>query len=241
MQLEPGGPHNGSLDLNKMLRSGGPPYGPSGMRAIVVGASGHGQNVADVARAASYDVVGFLDPFLEGDCDGAPILPNLGSTDLATTVLFLGIGSNFRRQAVYEEILQLFPHASFPPLIHPSASVSPSVKLGQGVVIMALSSIANQSTLADGVLVGAGASLDHDSSMAQFASLGPGVHCGGNVSLGVCSAIGIGATLMHGVTIGSNSVVGAQSLVTGDVSDFEVTYGVPATTRRTRAVDEPYL
>ena len=224
-----------------MLRSGGALYAPSGMKAIVVGASGHGQNVADVARAASFDVVGFLDPFVEGDCDAVPVLSNLRSTDLATTVLFLGIGSNFKRKAVYEEILQSFPHAFFPPLIHPAASVSPSARLGEGVVILALSSVANRSTLADGVLVGAGASLDHDSSIAQFASLGPGVHCGGNVSLGVCSAIGIGATVLHGVTIGSHSVVGAQSLATRDVSDFEVTYGVPATTRRTRIVDEPYL
>ena len=224
-----------------MQRSGGAPDTRSGMKAIVVGASGHGQNVADVARIASYDVVGFLDPFVDGACDGVPILRNLRSTDLATTALFLGIGSNFKRKAVYEEILQSFPHAFFPPLIHPAASVSPSARLGEGVVILALSSVANRSTLADGVLVGAGASLDHDSSMAQFASLGPGVHCGGNVSLGACSAIGIGATVLQGVTIGSHSVVGAQSLVTGDVSDFEVTYGLPAAKRRTRVVDEPYL
>lgn len=224
-----------------MLRSGGAPYAPSGTKAIVVGASGHGQNVADVARAASYDVVGFLDPLVEDACDGVPVLRNLRSTDLATTVLFLGIGSNFKRKAVYEDILQSFPDASFPPLIHPAASVSLSARLGEGVVIMALASVANRSILADGVLVGSGASLDHDSSMAPFSSLGPGVHCGGNVSLGVCSAIGIGATVLHGVTIGSHSVAGAQSLVTRDVSDFEVTYGVPAMTIRTRVVDEPYL
>ena len=40
--------------------------------------------------------------------------------------------------------------------------------------------------------------------------------------------IGAGSTVLPGVTVGENSVVGAHSLVTRDIPDNVVAYGVPA-------------
>jgi acetyltransferase-like isoleucine patch superfamily enzyme len=50
----------------------------------------------------------------------------------------------------------------------------------------------------------------------------------GEVILRRNCCIGTHSTVMPGVTIGENSIVGAHSLVTSDIPDNSVAYGIPA-------------
>lgn len=48
------------------------------------------------------------------------------------------------------------------------------------------------------------------------------------VRIGDCTTIGTGAVIFKGVAIGKHAVIGAQSVVTKDVPDYAVAYGIPA-------------
>jgi acetyltransferase-like isoleucine patch superfamily enzyme len=53
--------------------------------------------------------------------------------------------------------------------------------------------------------------------------------------------IGLQAAILQGKTVGFDSVIGAMSLVTSDIADLSVAWGVPARTVRGRHREDPYF
>ena len=95
--------------------------------------------------------------------------------------------------------------------------------------------------IGDFCILNTNSSVDHDNRLGSFSSLAPRVATGGNVFLDEGSAIGIGAVILHGRKIGRHAVVGAGSVVTRDIPDQTVAYGVPANVVRSRTIGEKYL
>jgi len=214
---------------------------PSPSNLIIVGAGGHALSVGDAARSAGWTVVGFYSP------DGAglasilgPVLSSLDALDHSETAFALGIGTNHVRETVAEDISKRFAQTEIVSIIHATAWVSSHATVHPGAVILAHTSVGPGSTVGRGALLNTGASLDHESSLGDYASLGPGARTGGNVSIGDRTMIGIQAGILHGVTVGSDCVVGGHSLVNSDLDSNSVSWGTPATTVRTRLIDDPY-
>jgi len=192
----------------------------------------------DAAVAAGFDVLGFVDPSRQGAKDGVPIINDV--VDTAGSALALGLGSNVARERVFRETTAILPDALFPPIIHPTAFVSPRATLGAGSVVLAMASVGPNSTLGEGALINTGASLDHDSLLDSFASLAPGVRTGGKVSIGMRTHLGLQASVLQGIRIGEDSVIGAHSFANTDVAALSVAWGVPLKVIRQRTIDEPY-
>ncbi len=76
--------------------------------------------------------------------------------------------------------------------------------------------------------VNTAAVVDHQCQLGDFAHVSANVVLGGGVSVGEGSLVGIGACVLPGVVIGAWSQVGAGAVVTRDVPDGVVAYGVPA-------------
>jgi hypothetical protein len=119
--------------------TGPPSLLEKGSHLVVYGAGGHGRVVADAARAAELELMGFLD-------DGLPA----GEQVLEWRVLgdaswlhgrhgvwvALGIGSNDVRRQVADKLQEM--GAALATVVHPTAVVSPYAALGAGVVVFAL-------------------------------------------------------------------------------------------------------
>lgn len=194
----------------------------------ILGAGGHAAAVFDAALGAGWRVRGFVDPNKSGELWGLPIFATLNEIDLAGTSVALGIGSNISRESAYNEVRSNYPSVKFPPIIHPSAWVSPRASIQEGVVVLSQASVGPGAKMSTGSLLNTGASLDHHSVAHAFSSIGPGARTGGHTSIGVRTTIGLGAGILPGVSVGSDAVVGALSLVNRDLRDGSVAYGVPA-------------
>ncbi|MEZ5169567.1 MAG: acyltransferase [Acidimicrobiia bacterium] len=111
-------------------------------------------------------------------------------------------------------------------LIDRSVVVGNRCKLQDGALLY------RPAVLGDGVFVGPGAILTNDRHPRAVAP--DGLQLGGDdwkpqpVRIGDGASIGAGATIVAGVTIGAWAMIGAGSIVTDDVPEFALVYGVPA-------------
>ena len=198
--------------------------------------------VMEAAQASGFHVIGFVvQKSSEKVAHSLSVFSSLSEIDLANVGLALGIGANFTRESVYERVLVEFPHAVFPAIVHPTAFVSPSAKIGAGSVLLPHSSVGSGSYVGVGALLNTGSSLDHNSTLSAFASLGPGARTGGDVAVGERSMIGLNSGVLQGRHVGTDTVVGAHSLVFNDLGNLVVAYGIPATEVRGRLKSDPYL
>ncbi len=216
---------------------------------IIFGASGHAKSVIDTIHAESrYRVVGLIDSFQQLSCEflGYKVLG--GEEDIANIVettgcgsFFVAVGDNYQRRAITQRLQKRLQTIRFVTIVHPSAVISPTSKLGAGVIVKPGAIISADVTVADGCVVNTRASIDHDCTLEMFSSVAPGATLGGNVTLGECSSVGLGANVSHRVSIGADSVIGTGAAVVDAIPKSVVAYGVPCRPVRPRKADETYL
>jgi sugar O-acyltransferase (sialic acid O-acetyltransferase NeuD family) len=135
----------------------------------------------------------------------------------------IGIGDNAKRKEIAQDL-----NFEWETVIHPSASVHPSAKLGGGTVIFAGAVVQPDAVIGDHVIVNTGATIDHDCIIGDYAHLAPGVHLAGSVQVGEGAFLGIGSVAIPGVKIGCWSTLGAGAVAIRDLADGAVAVGVPA-------------
>lgn len=112
-------------------------------------------------------------------------------------------------------------------LIHPTAIVAPSVRLGPGCAVQAGAHISSGTIAGRGVKVNTCANVTHDVEIGDFATIAPSAVLLGRSRIGAGAYIGANATILPGISIGRGAVVGAGTTITCDVP-ADVTYiGVP--------------
>lgn len=136
----------------------------------------------------------------------------------------LGIGDNQLRLRCLLSLADL----AVPPLVHPSATVSPTARLGGGSVVFPQAVVNAGAQIAEAVIVNSGAIVEHDCVLGPGVHVSPGATLCGGVRVGERSWVGAGATVIQGLTIGRDSIVGAGSTVIRDVGDDITVIGRPA-------------
>lgn len=197
----------------------------------IIGASGHGKVVADVARSCgSWQNIVFYD-------DAWPAKTRSGSSDIVgNTQSFLNvddkpdfivaIGKNNVRLAKQQQLITAgFTAAT---IIHPRAMVSATAMIGVGTVVMAGAVINADAVVGAASIVNSNAVVEHDCVLADAVHLSPGACLAGGVLVGECSWIGIGASVIQLKVVGRNVMVGAGAAVVTDVPDGATTVGIPA-------------
>jgi len=203
-------------------------------RLAILGASGHGKVVADIAHLSDWnEIVFFDDAWPERKLNGIwPVIGN--SVDLLDNIsqyaaVFVAIGDNQTRMKKLE-MLDI-AHAPIINLIHPSAMISEYVQFGKGISVMPGAVINIDVNVDDGAIINSGATVDHDSSLGRCSHISPGANLAGNVSVGDCSWVGIGAAIRQNITIGNYVTIGAGAVVINNIDDNKTAVGIPAVNR----------
>lgn len=194
-------------------------------RLIIIGASGHGKVVADIAEKCGYTDIVFLDndPSVSS-CAGYPVLgPDTMIPELEGDV-FIAVGKAETRK----KLMSRDAGRNFPVLIHPSAVVAEGVEIGEGSVIMAGAVINPGAKLGKGVIVNTSSSIDHDCVVGDYCHVSVGAHLSGTVVVGSGTWIGAGVTISNNVDICADCVIGAGAVVIKDITEPGTYVGVPA-------------
>lgn len=191
-------------------------------KLVIIGASGHGKVIADIAEKNGYNEIVFLDD--NGsikECAGYPVV---GKTIEAADIdgdKIVAIGNAAIRERIQSTIETVT-------LIHPDAIISRRVKIGNGTVIMAGAVINSDAVIGRGCIINTGASVDHDCVVSDFAHISVGAHVAGTCYIGERTWIGIGATVINNINICANCMVGAGAVVIKDIIKSGTYIGVPA-------------
>jgi sugar O-acyltransferase (sialic acid O-acetyltransferase NeuD family) len=201
-------------------------------RVAVLGAGGHGKVVADVARCAGVEVVAFVDdaPAKAGTSIwGIPVVAwdrFLADESSRGAAIALAFGDNRARQRSVERVRAAGRDVAT--LVHPTAAVARTARLGAGTVVMAGAAVNPDALVGEGCIVNTGAVVEHDCVIGNFAHLSPNAALGGGVKVGARTHLGLGAVTLPLVQIGADVRVGAGAVVHRDVADGLTIVGVPA-------------
>lgn len=197
----------------------------------ILGASGHGKVVAEIAELNGYSEIHFYD-------DRWPELQHLehwnvvgDSEALLASVqqyacVAVAIGNNTIRLNKHRQLLEA--GARMPTLIHPSAIISGYATIANGCVVMANAVVNPFAVVGQTCIVNTGAIVEHDCLLADGVHLSPNSAIAGGTQLGECAWLGIGAVTRQLVSVGAGATIGAGATVVANVTANTVVMGTPA-------------
>lgn len=210
------------------------------MRYLVVGAAGHGQEVAwslrEALRALGEDdaEIAFLDDAVPAGSEVACGLgPVLGGVDVArreaaraNTRLVMGVGLPRTKAAIVRRLD--VPDHVWTPVVHPSVIVGPNVTMGVGTYVGPGAVLTVNVHLGRFVTINTHCLVAHGGTLGDFTTLHPDVHLSGDVSIAQGCEIGAGSIVIPGLTVGEWAVLGAGAVAVDHAPGGRTHVGVPA-------------
>jgi sugar O-acyltransferase (sialic acid O-acetyltransferase NeuD family) len=187
--------------------------------------------MVELCEALGKEIVGIIDPQLQGEYLGYKIL---GRDEDAPRVFqrfgTVPVVATPDSPAIREKLHSFYGQIGFRwcELIHPSAVVSRTAKIGSGVVIALGANVSSMAEIGDQVKINVRANVMHDVKVGPFTTIAPNAVVLGRVQIGRGCYIGANATILPGVQLGEGAVVGAGAVVTRPVEDHAVVKGNPA-------------
>ena len=212
-------------------------------RYILWGSAGHAKVLADIIGLRGWRVVALFDnnpealtclagvPLFHGVSGFQEWLEAQESLEGIGAALAIGGAKGQDRRQLAQQLKT--NGLALPLLIHPSAAVSESARLGEGCQILAQAVVAADVSMGSVCIVNNSANVDHECQFGSGVHIGPGAVLCGCVTVEDNAMIGAGAVVLPRLRIGSGALVGAGAVVTRDVPDGAVVMGNPAKTMGT--------
>jgi sugar O-acyltransferase (sialic acid O-acetyltransferase NeuD family) len=211
---------------------------------VIIGAGGHGAEVAAYALDMGLPLLGVLDdgrapgPWgasqLLGGLDALPALVRAhGPLDYITA-----FGSNPLRRKVLLRV-EAFGLPELAPAVvrHPSAWTGFGVEIGGGTLLAPGTVVTTRARLGRHCIVNVRASVAHDCAVGDFVNLNPAATVCGNVTVGDGAYLGAGCVVKEKISIGRGATIGAGAVVIHNVPDGATVVGVPARVIKQASVD----
>jgi sugar O-acyltransferase (sialic acid O-acetyltransferase NeuD family) len=200
---------------------------------IILGAGGFGREVYLWAKDSfpddQYKIKGFLDDnpnVLNNYNIDIDIIGNIGSYKIKDQDrLLIAIGDIDVKKRLVARLMK--KGAKFLTLIHPTAIVTNTAKIGQGVIICPFVTVGDHAQLDDFVILNVYSSCGHDSKIGKYCILSPYAAVTGFSILEDEVFLGTHSTVIPGKKVGYRSKVSANSVVMRDVPSNKIVFGVP--------------
>jgi len=201
---------------------------------IVIGAGGLAREAFDMAHSCldmktAYRFKGFLSDF-PSDIEQMGYPPVLDTVDgyspTKDDVFFCAIGNVHDRKKTVEKILAR--GGTFINLIHPTAIISPSASIGNGVAVKPYCVISNDVKIGDHNYLQSSVIMGHDVRIGNFCQLNSFSFLAGNVIVHDQVTINAGARIIQSVVVEDSAVVGMGSVVLNRVKKGTTVFGSPA-------------
>jgi len=201
-------------------------------KIFIVGAGEPGHEIRliinDVNRTLGenkFQVIGFYDENKQGEeifTDIDELHDNHPESCFVNSV-----GNTKQRERLTKELLS----AGFKlqTLIHPSAYVAPTARIGRGVIVYPHVSISHAASIGDDVLINYQASISHGCTIGDHVNITPGARIAGNVRIGSRCFIGIGSVIKEKTVINEKIKIGASAVVVKNLEKEGTYIGNPAT------------
>lgn len=192
---------------------------------IIFGGGGHGKTLIELVQAmGTYHILGIVDDHLPVGSQilglpvlgGASILPQLYNQGLRLAVNGVGGIGNV---AIRINVFNILAEAGLvcPNVIHPTAWVERSARLGGGVQVLAQSYVSSDAHIGFGTVLNAGVVVSHDCRIGKCVNLSPGAMLAGNVEIDDFAQIGMAATINLHLKIGKAARIGNGATIKSDV------------------------
>jgi sugar O-acyltransferase (sialic acid O-acetyltransferase NeuD family) len=200
---------------------------------IIVGAGGFGREVYHWAKDSfskyQYKIKGFLDDdlrVLDNYSMDIRVISNIDSYVIEEQDRFLiAIGNVDMKKNIITKLK--VKNAQFLTLIHPTAIVVNTAKIGEGIIICPFVTISDNVQLGNFAMLNIYSSCGHDAKVGNYCILSPYATLNGFVILEDEVFLGTHTTVIPYKKVGYKSKISANSVVMRDVPAHKMVFGVP--------------
>ena len=185
---------------------------------IIAGSGGHARSLLDALGSIEGAELFVLSHPDVPTNFGATLISEATAIQNQTDFSFvIGIGKRSIRNRLIAQLLDVVSLERFPPIIHPTAYISKTARIGFGSQILGQSYIGPNSVIGNFALLNTRAVVEHDSEIGRQSVLSPGVIVAGSTTLDENCFVGMGAKISNDISIGSGSTISANVFVSRDL------------------------
>ena len=201
---------------------------------LIIGARGFGREVYhsaidSIGYGKVFDIKGYLDDkqdALDGFEGYPPIIGPVEAYQPEGDDVFVCALGDVNWKKHYVQIIEQ-KGGNFISLIHNTAYVAPTAKLGKGCLLLAGARLQSDALLGNFVTMQPYSLLAHDLIAGDFCHFNCNAFTGGGVVIGEMVTVHTGGMVMPHIHIGDDAVVGAGCVVSRDVPSNMTVFGNP--------------
>lgn len=200
-------------------------------KLYIIGSGGHCRPVSECALDLGYRVLSIIDLNKKKNKKKETILGisvkpyNEIKKIFKDSKVFLAIGDNEIREKIFTIYKNLF---DFVNLVHPSALISKSAKIGIGNFVGPKAIINSKSIILNNCIINTAAILEHEVKLKNNIHIAPGSIICGRTKIYSNVLIGAGSVVLDNLKIKENTIIGAGSVVNANTVPNSTYVGIPA-------------